>query len=148
MQVADIEAVWSVEMAAAEFPWGQSLFVSSLQEKDDASLVEVDGNVVGFAIFKPILDESTLLNIAVNPAYQGRGYARALLEQGLKRQAEQGITNCFLEVRESNATAQALYRSVGFVLVGKRKNYYPAKMGREHALLMSCKLPDMIFGEI
>ncbi|MEQ8952971.1 MAG: ribosomal-protein-alanine N-acetyltransferase, partial [Gammaproteobacteria bacterium] len=48
---------------------------------------------------------------------------------------------CFLEVRPSNNSAIALYKSMGFVQIGQRKNYYPGVNGREDAILMSRTLP-------
>ncbi len=61
--------------------------------------------------------EFELLNIAVAPSHRGRGHARALL-------AEMPAGRLFLEVRESNQAARALYESVGFRVTGKRKGYY------------------------
>ena len=143
----DMLAVLAVEVAAAEFPWSLSQFSASLLAHDDASVVEVNGEVVGFAIYKQVLDESTLLNIAVHPDHQGKGYGRVLLEQGLLAQTAKGAAKCFLEVRVSNHNAQALYRSLGFIAVGNRKNYYPAKQGREHALVMARELPQNTLGD-
>ncbi len=144
----DAIAVLAVEVAATEFPWSLTQFVTSLQASDDGSVIEVEGQVVGFVIFKPVLDESTLVNIAVHPDYQGRGYGRLLLERGLQAQAEKGVTTCFLEVRASNDNAQGLYRSLGFTQVGERKDYYPAKQGREHALVMARDLPKAVLGDV
>jgi ribosomal-protein-alanine N-acetyltransferase len=60
-----------------------------------------------------------------------------LLDRAQKQQAEV----CFLEVRRSNEGAINLYRSMGFVQIGERKNYYPSKSDREDALIMSRDLP-------
>lgn len=51
-----------------------------------------------------------------------------------------GIVTSFLEVRESNAAAIALYKSFGFTAAGIRKNYYPAENGRENAVVMGAQL--------
>ena len=147
MVIDDVAAVVAVEVAATAFPWNHSQFVASLLENDDATVVEVEDDVAGFALFRQVLDESTLLNIAVHPDHQRSGYGRLLLERGLLAQAAKGVDTCFLEVRVSNERAQALYRSLGFAIVGERKNYYPAKQGREHALIMSRHLPENLLGE-
>lgn len=136
MLEADIKAVARVEAAAAGFPWPPSQFSGSLTAGHDCRVLEVDNKIVAFAIFSRALDEATLLNIAVLPAMQGRGYGRQLLEQGLAEQLAKGATQCFLEVRVSNTTAQSLYQSLGFITVGERKNYYPIVQGRENALVM------------
>ncbi len=43
----------------------------------------------------------------------------------------------FLEVRDSNQSARALYDSVGFNEIGVRRGYYPAASGREDAVVMA-----------
>ena len=143
MRVEDVDFALAIEIAAAEFPWSRCHFISSLEVKDHASIIEVNNSVVGFAIFKPVLCETTLLNIAVHPHYQRKGYARQLLEQGLIAQVNQGVVRCFLEVRQSNSDARSLYHSLGFVQIAQRKNYYPAKSSPEHAIVMICEFPQV-----
>ncbi|MDT5020693.1 MAG: [ribosomal protein S18]-alanine N-acetyltransferase [Mycobacterium sp.] len=65
--------------------------------------------------------EYEIHTIGVDPAYQGRGVGRRMLDELLKIAAESVV---HLEVRTDNATAIALYRSVGFTEVGVRKRYY------------------------
>ncbi|MEH6556362.1 MAG: ribosomal protein S18-alanine N-acetyltransferase [Oceanicoccus sp.] len=138
MLVQDLDAVVVIEAAVTEFPWPRTQFSESLAGKDNCSVVMVDQQVCGFSIFSSVLDESTLLNIAVTPSMQGQRLGRKMLQQGLDNQKRQGIAKCFLEVRLSNIAAQALYYSLGFINIGERKNYYPANGGRENALVM-CK---------
>lgn len=76
------------------------------------------------------LYDGELLNLAVLPAFRGKGIAQALLE-GLYLRME-GIPELFLEVAESNFPAQRLYEKNGFSTVGRRKGFY----GGEDALLM------------
>ena len=142
MQAADIEAVVVIEKAAAEFPWPQSQFENSLNSDHECTVLDIEGVVLGFSIFSKVVDEATLLNIAVYPDIQGKGYGRLLLSSGLRSQQEQGVSQCFLEVRVSNASAKKLYQSLRFTVIGERKNYYPAKIGREDAEVMSCDLSD------
>jgi ribosomal-protein-alanine N-acetyltransferase len=136
MLETDVKAVARVEAAAAGFPWPPSQFSGSFTAGHDCRVLEVDNDIVAFAIFSRVLDEATLLNIAVLPTMQGRGYGRWLLEQSLAELLELGTAQCFLEVRASNTTAQTLYQSLGFITVGERKNYYPIVSGRENALVM------------
>ena len=138
MLVQDLNMVAVIEASVAAFPWPRTQFSESLAGKDNCSVVMVEERVCGFSIFSSVLDESTLLNIAVTPSMQGQGLGRKMLEQGLNNQKKQGIVKCFLEVRLSNTSAQALYYSLGFINIGERKNYYPANGGRENALVM-CK---------
>lgn len=56
-----------------------------------------------------------------------------------RRLVERGAETAFLEVRESNTAAQALYRALGFTSVGRRRSYYRAP--REDALVLAAALP-------
>ncbi len=80
--------------------------------------------VVGFAAFQLVADEAELRNLAVAPEYQRRGVGRALLEEARKRLVEAGAQRLYLEVRPSNKPALELYQSLGFSLLGVRKDYY------------------------
>ena len=80
--------------------------------------------------------EAHLLNLTVAPAWRRRGLGRDLLGHCLANACEQGVGTIFLEVRVSNAGATALYRNSGFVDLAVRRAYYPAREGREDALIM------------
>jgi ribosomal-protein-alanine N-acetyltransferase len=138
----DLTELADIEKQVALDPWSLSQFVSSSLRDNEHSRVlhRNDGEVLGFAIFQQVLDEATLMNIAVRPDYQGRGGARLLLQAVLEALTVQAVQRCLLEVRCSNKRAIELYRRFGFVEDGIRKNYYPLASGREDALLMSCKL--------
>jgi ribosomal-protein-alanine N-acetyltransferase len=63
-----------------------------------------------------------------------------LLQRTLRQSTRFGAQAIFLEVRPSNAMAVHLYRSVGFQIVGRRRNYYPSHRGREDALVLRLDL--------
>jgi ribosomal-protein-alanine acetyltransferase len=77
-----------------------------------------------FAIWQAAGDECELLSIAVEPAEQGKGFARMLMAHCHKELAEQGFRSFFLEVREGNAPAISLYKKLGYEKVSERKKYY------------------------
>ena len=88
-----------------------------------------------------MLDEATLFNIAIDPQKQGLGLGRQLLNELITQLRQKGILTLWLEVRESNKKAQALYDSLGFNQVDIRKNYYPTPDGkRENAVVMAAYL--------
>ena len=88
-----------------------------------------------------MLDEATLFNIAIDPQKQGLGLGRQLLNELITQLRQKGILTLWLEVRESNKKAQALYDSLGFNQVDIRKNYYPTPDGkRENAVVMAVYL--------
>ncbi len=91
--------------------------------------------LVGFAVIWLILDEAHVANIAVHPAFRQRGIGRRLLIHALNDARAQGMTSALLEVRAGNQAALALYRHLGFEIVGRRKHYY--RDNHEDALLMT-----------
>ncbi|MEE4190810.1 MAG: ribosomal protein S18-alanine N-acetyltransferase [Halieaceae bacterium] len=141
-QAADLKAMADLEKRAAINPWSLSQFLeSSLRDRDAALVAESgDAGLVGFAVYQRVLDEASLLNIAVEPAQQGRGLGAVLLQHLLDRLAQQGVSRLLLEVRCGNLPAIRLYRRLGFVDDGRRPDYYPVPGGREDALLMSREL--------
>jgi ribosomal-protein-alanine N-acetyltransferase len=89
-----------------------------------------------------MLDEATLLNIAVHPEWQRRSIAWQLLVEAIGNCRDRGASRLLLEVRENNDGAIALYRRAGFVIDGVRRDYYRTHAGREAALLMSLSLAE------
>jgi ribosomal-protein-alanine N-acetyltransferase len=73
---------------------------------------DTDG-IRGFGAWSRVLDEASLLNLALLPAARGTGLARALLAAGCERLAREGVQRVFLEVRESNRAARRLYTAAG-----------------------------------
>lgn len=137
-QAGDLPRVVEIENNAAVVPWPISQFQGCIDGRQHHGFIlEQRDQVVGFAIFALVLDEASLLNIAIDPACQGRGLGRGLLEHCLQTVTTLGARECYLEVRVTNARAQRLYSSMGFEVIGGRKDYYPAKQGREDALVMS-----------
>lgn len=99
-------------------------------------MIEVQGQVAGFCILQPVLDEANLLLMAIDPAQQGQGLGYQLLEASVVMLKNNPV-QIFLEVRESNQAAIKLYEKSGFHQIDLRKNYYPNANGsREHAIIM------------
>lgn len=138
----DVQCFTDIERCAAHSPWSLNQFLSSSLREHEASLALVSPHavIVGFCVYQQLLDEVTLMNIAVHPDQQGQGCASQLLDALLSLLVKAGTTRCLLEVRRGNTAAIALYRKFGFVDDGVRKDYYPGVDGREDALLMSCEL--------
>jgi ribosomal-protein-alanine N-acetyltransferase len=70
-------------------------------------------------------------------ARQRRGHGSALLREAMRLARELGARHMFLEVRPSNGPGQALYERFGFRKIARRRDYYPASVGREDALVLS-----------
>jgi ribosomal-protein-alanine N-acetyltransferase len=88
-------------------------------------VAETDGGAVsGYVVALNAADEGEILNLAVAPNGRRHGLGRALVEQILEALAARGVRQVYLEVRESNQPARALYAAHGFKEVGRRKRYY------------------------
>ncbi|MEO8597549.1 MAG: ribosomal protein S18-alanine N-acetyltransferase [Candidatus Solibacter sp.] len=84
-------------------------------------VAELEKQVVGFLVWRQVAaDECEILNLAVVPEWRRKGVAKRLMEAALR--GFQGDT--FLEVRESNRAALALYKLLGFQEVSRRPGYY------------------------
>lgn len=142
-QPDDAPLLADVDAEASTHPWSQGQFEAACSgERAAASTLVLDGAgcVDGFIIYSQVLDEASILNIAVRPGRQGKGLGGKVLSSALLRMRASGVTRCLLEVRESNAVARHLYQQYHFQLDGVRKKYYPTQDGREDALLMSLEL--------
>lgn len=144
MQTADVEAVLLIEQQAYEFPWTRGNFIDSLAAGYTARILRAeDGRLLGYFLAMEGVGELHLLNITVAPEAQGQGHARCMLDalQALARRL--ACEQIWLEVRQSNARARAIYLRYGFSEVGQRRAYYPAAQGqREDAVLMSLRLAE------
>jgi [ribosomal protein S18]-alanine N-acetyltransferase len=137
LQLADIDAVAALEARSYAHPWSRGNFADSLKAAYVAQVARLPGGeLLAYFIAMPGLDELHLLNLTVAPEHQGRGYGRALLEAVVAQARAQPAQALLLEVRDSNQRAQALYASRGFEPIGLRKRYYPARNGREDAVVM------------
>lgn len=141
----DLEACRVIDCQVSDHPWSLSIFQRGLQNSHWARVgVDDTDGLVAFCICLLVADELSVLNIAVRPDWQRRGVARRLLSEALTAGRAGGAEQAFLEVRQSNVAAQALYGEMEFHVVGVRENYYPARNtsrsaapGREHALIMA-----------
>ena len=146
MTLSDVAAVCSIEQQVQPQPWTAGNFTDALNCGYHCVLDEIDGVIVSYAVLMPVLDEAELLTIAVAPNQQRKGLGRLMLLDVLHWAQTQAIRKIFLEVRVSNLAAIALYRTTGFVEIGRRRGYYQHADGREDALLMACELRGAAYG--
>ena len=135
MQASDLNVVSKIENLVQSHPWSVNQFSESISSHL-ATVIEQDQQVVGFRILQPVLDEANLLLMAIDPSQQGKGLGFQLLDQSIALLKNDPV-QIFLEVRESNKAAIALYEKSEFHQIDLRKNYYPKpEGGREHAIIM------------
>jgi ribosomal-protein-alanine N-acetyltransferase len=137
MQAEDLEQVLQIEQRVYPFPWTLGILRDCLKVGYCCWVVTVDQQIVGYGVMSVVVDECHLLNICIDPGWQRLGLGRRLVERLLQLGRQHGAEAAYLEVRESNRPARRLYRQIGFVEVGRRRDYYPAIGGREDALLLT-----------
>lgn len=143
MTVRDLDEVGRIEALAYGFPWSRGNFIDSLAAGYLAEVLACprDG-LLGYFVAMPGVDELHLLNITVAPAAQGRGHGQILLDAVQAQGRRLGLGTLWLEVRDGNHRARALYLRRGFAEVGLRRGYYPAAGGREDAVVMRLDLGE------
>ena len=130
-QLNDLDKIITIEQRTNPFPWTEGQLQDSLQ-RHDVFIFKQGGNkdgkdeqtqIIAFLIAQNVVDEASLLHIVVDTVYQSKGVGRQMLTDWLQ-QLPNNIAKIWLEVRESNQSAQKLYLSCGFKKIGERKNYY------------------------
>jgi len=140
MRETDLVAVQAVEERAYEFPWTLGIFRDCLRADYPAWVLVEHDEVIGYFLLSIAAGEAHVLNVCVAPEHQGHGHGRRLMRTIMQLARGRGVQRVFLEVRPSNTGAIALYDSEGFNEIGRRPRYYPAKNGREDALVMALEL--------
>lgn len=140
MNLADMDAVMRIEQRVHAHPWTRGNFTDALNSDYVCKVYEVEGEIVGYFVFMPAVDEAQLLNISIAAGQQRKGLGRKLLEEIMEMARGMNMRRMLLEVRPSNVAALGLYRKAGFSQIGLRRGYYPAGNEREDAVVMECVL--------
>lgn len=137
----DLDEVLGIEREIYEFPWTWGNFSDSMHAGYSCWTYREADALVGYFILMAITDEAHLLNLSVAAQHHRQGYGRMLLAHVLAVARQEGARLLFLEVRPSNTAARELYAASGFRQIGTRRDYYPAKNGREDALVLAIDIP-------
>ena len=132
----DLALLSALECECFADAWGEGEIRSHLGASTALTLLCYDeaDRAIGYLFGSCLPPEGEVYRVAVLPKARKCGVGRFILLSFLDILQRRGADVCFLEVRESNTAARALYASVGFCPVGLRKNYY--KNPTEHALVM------------
>ena len=140
MLVEDLDQVLAIEQACFPRGWNLGHFQAELaSERASCVVAEEEGRVAGYLCLTVLLDEAEVLDVAVDPALQGRGIGAQLLQWACHEAIQRGAHQLQLEVRATSAPAIALYERFGFVRSGVRKAYYEQGVD---ALLMDKNLVE------
>ncbi len=133
----DLTAVMENENRGYEFPWTLPIFRDCLRVGCQCYVYESAQGIVGHGIMSVAVGECHILNICIHPNYQRRGLGEGMVHFLLDMARLKKARVALLEVRASNSAAYKLYTKLGFDEVGVRKNYYPARQGREDAIILA-----------
>jgi ribosomal-protein-alanine N-acetyltransferase len=137
--LADAPSLVAIERRSFGDPWSEASFREALTSTWTFVLVaQAARGVVGYLVGREAAGTGEVLNLAVSPDYRRRGVGEALLGAGLATFRRSRIEEVFLEVRESNTSARALYARHGFRPVGQRSAYY--RNPKEDALVLRLEL--------
>jgi [ribosomal protein S18]-alanine N-acetyltransferase len=123
----DLTGVLEVESESFTNPWTREMYAWELQNRSVCHVYVLrtpECAVAGFCAFWLVFDEIHINNVAVRPAYRGRGLGTALMHYILAEARRLGARRATLEVRSSNQGARRLYERLGFRVAGTRRNYY------------------------
>ena len=137
MVEADLSHILQIEATAYPFPWSRNIFRGCLRDGYCCRVLELDGMIAGYAIMSVDKGEAHILNLCIDPGRHRLGLGGFLLKFMLDFAQKQKAATTFLEVRPSNKIARRFYEKGGFVEVGLQRNYYPARSGREDAIIMA-----------
>jgi ribosomal-protein-alanine N-acetyltransferase len=141
MRPQDLADVLAVEQAAYEFPWTHGNFADSLRGGHSAwTMRDSAGSLIAYSVVMIALDEAHLLNLTVASNCRRFGFGWRMLEAMAENARGYGARTMLLEVRPSNPAALAMYARYGFLRIGSRRGYYPARDGREDAIVMRVTL--------
>jgi ribosomal-protein-alanine N-acetyltransferase len=140
MREQDLAEVLAIESALYTHPWTRGNFADSLRAGYECRIYRLQGELIGYFVLVAAAGEAHLLNLTIAELHQRRGYGTALLNDATALTRKLGANNVFLEVRPSNRAAQELYYRYGFRKIAVRRDYYPARGGREDALVLSLAL--------
>ena len=140
MSIDDLVNVYNLEVQSYDFPWTKEILRDCILYKYDAFTIYFNNLLVGYIIAKISVPETHILNLTINENFRKKGLGKSLIQLIINDSRIRGAEDIILEVRVNNINAIALYEKLDFKKVGKRKNYYESKEGREDAYVLQLKL--------
>ena len=129
----DLLEVVEIEERSGLSRWGWAAYYAELQGGNRELMLVAkplharpldDHHIAGYIVARETAGELHINNVAVREQYRRHGYGALLLGRVLDEARKKHATAAFLEVRDGNSAAQALYRKCGFKPIAKRPNYY------------------------
>lgn len=126
MEVQDVDSIEEIERQIFSSPWSKDDFLYELttNQLSHNIVLEEAGSIIGYIGFWLLGDQTQITTLGIRKEYQGRGYAKLLMDTCINRTKLNKYPVITLEVRVSNKKAIALYQGFGFTVATIRKNYY------------------------
>lgn len=140
MRPEELPEVLALEARAFEHPWTEQNMRGELDGAHShvALLRDADGSLLGYVVYWIVVDEATVLRVAVEPSRRRQGFAKRLVDDVLTQARGAGCRTVNLEVRRSNSGALGLYEGAGFNRIAVRAGYY--RQPTEDAIVMQLAL--------
>ncbi len=130
MTIADFDSISDTFCVDFDEFWKPSVLKDELVNENSKYIVaKYQGNIVGFAGIKIMIDEADIMNIVVKKDCRNQGIGNLLLTNLIDLAKSLNLNTITLEVMEENYPAIHLYKEFGFKTFGTRKNYYKDKNG-------------------
>jgi ribosomal-protein-alanine N-acetyltransferase len=140
MTEADIDAIMAIENVIYPHPWTRGNFSDSLRAGYHCWVMEAGGETIGYSVMMIGAGEAHVLNLSIAAQWQRQGRGREMLQFLLKLARDFSASRILLEVRPSNVAGRGLYAEAGFSEIATRRDYYPARDGREDAIVLELEL--------
>jgi [ribosomal protein S18]-alanine N-acetyltransferase len=140
MRDSDLPQVLLIERRAQAFPWPLSFFRQCLRHGCSCWVLTRGDLIQGYGVMALERGRAHVMNLCVRPEWRHRGLGKQILGRLLRIVRHRGIHAAYLEVRPTNRVARRFYKRQGFNQTGARNAYYPAKWGREDALILTRRL--------
>ena len=137
MSLSDLESIKDILISDFDDFWNYNILKEELESPNSKYIIAKtnDGEIIGFAGIKIILDSADIMNIVVKKSWRNQGVGNLLLSNLISICKISNLSSLSLEVNEDNLPAIHLYEKFGFKQVGVRKNYYQDKDGMIMSLL-------------
>lgn len=152
----ELDKVLSIEKSVFRHPWSRNFFKHILSDINNYLItLRQDKILIGYGGYHLLKDKKNflatkkpysrfihLINLAIHPSFQNRGYGTFLMNTLMNNARTEGVEYCYLEVRPSNTKAVGFYKKFGFSIIGLIENYY--YNDREDALVMGSELKQAL----
>jgi len=140
MTEKDLPEVLAIERRSYDFPWTEAIFKDCMRVGYYCQVIESSGGIVGYGVMTMGAGEAHIVNLCIKPEMRQQRLGSRILAHIMNQARNWGMETMLLEVRPSNEVAIKLYMNMGFNEIGLRKAYYPARFGREDAMILACTL--------